>query len=370
MKAQNIIIKVGTSTLTKANGELNHARIKSIVSQIAQLTRSGFRVLLVSSGAVGAGMGAMGLDKKPADLASKQALAAVGQVALMGLYERLFWAYDIKIAQLLLTKDDFANRARFLSAREVCTRLLEAGVIPIVNENDPVVHDELKVGDNDTLSALVAGLVDASALIILSDIDGLYDKNPIKFKDAKLIPEIDAITEQVRAMAGGAGSELGTGGMATKINAAAMATSYGVDLIIVNGASENILIKAANGERVGSRFRANKKRINLKKYWLSYAGAPKGSLEIDAGAQQALVRGGSLLAVGVRGVSGEFKRGDLVKITKSGEVLGSGLVAYDSDECAIIAGAKGSEIEGLLGYKFDDFIIHANNLSLSKKEEA
>lgn len=368
MKYQNIIIKVGTSTLTTASGELNQTRIKSIVAQIAELTRSGFRVLLVSSGAVGAGMGVMGLSKKPTELASKQALAAVGQVALMGLYERLFWAYDIKIAQLLLTRDDFANRARFLSAREVCARLLESNVLPIINENDPVVYDELKVGDNDTLSALVAGLIDASMVIILSDIDGLYDKNPNKFKDAKLISEVENITQNIRDMAGGAGTNLGTGGMTTKINAAAMATSYGADLIIANGASEKILIQIANGARVGTKFKASKKRINLKKYWLAYGGSAKGSLEIDDGALKALLRGGSLLGVGVISVSGEFKRGDLVNITKENEILGSGLVAYDSDECAKIAGAKGSEIEGLLGYKFDDFIIHANNLILSKKE--
>ena len=249
--AKRIVVKIGTSTLTNADGSLNERLIKSLVAQICKLKDAGFCVALVSSGAVGAGMGLLGIAQRPKILSRKQALAAVGQVALMHLYERLFWAHDRIIAQLLLSRGDFSDRARYLSVRNVCAELLSRGIVPIINENDPVVADELKVGDNDTLSALVAGLIDADLLVILSDIDGLYDKNPSEHADAKLLSFIEKIDERVVKMAGGEGSKFGTGGMATKIAAAQMANQIGTSLIIANGRTDGILLKIAAGEGFG-----------------------------------------------------------------------------------------------------------------------
>lgn len=362
-----VIIKVGTSTLTYPNGALNESKIKSLVAQVAYLHSVGHRVVMVSSGAVGAGMGVMGLSNRPGDLSAKQALAAIGQVALMHLYERLFWAYDLKIAQLLLTREDFANRSRFLSARSVCAALLESGVVPIINENDPVVADELKVGDNDTLSALVAALVDASLVIILSDIDGLYDKNPNEFEDAKLIPVVKTINDEIRAMAGGSGSKFGTGGMLTKINAALMSTSYGTELVIANGSRDNVLKDILDGKNVGTRFLAQQKRLNLKKYWLAYGVSSLGKIIIDKGALSALKQGKSLLGVGVLDVKGRFERGDVVDIFCETELVASGMSSYGSGEILQIRGLPSNQIQNILGYKFDDYIIHANNLSLVEK---
>ena len=363
--AKRIVVKIGTSTLTNADGSINERLIKSLVAQICKLKDAGFCVALVSSGAVGAGMGLLGIAQRPKILSRKQALAAVGQVALMHLYERLFWAHDRIIAQLLLSRGDFSDRARYLSVRNVCAELLSRSIVPIINENDPVVADELKVGDNDTLSALVAGLIDADLLVILSDIDGLYDKNPSEHADAKLLSFIEKIDEHVVKMAGGEGSKFGTGGMATKIAAAQMANQIGTSLIIANGRTDGILLKIAAGDEVGTLFSAGAARLSSRKYWLAYGAISKGTVIIDAGAAEAIKSGKSLLAVGITEVRGEFERGEIVSVCATdGRLLAHGISNYSSCELTRIAGAKSDEIEQALGYKSDDDAIHADNIAL------
>ncbi|QCD53414.1 glutamate 5-kinase [Campylobacter sp. RM16192] len=362
---KRVVIKVGTSTLTKSSGKLNEEKIKRIVASIASLADEGFEVALVTSGAVGAGMGELNINERPKTLNEKQALASVGQVALIHLYQILFWAHGKTIAQLLLTRGDFSDRNRYLNARNVCGTLLSKNIIPIINENDPVVSDELKVGDNDTLSALVSGLIDADLLIILSDIDGLYDKNPNVHKDAKFIKLVEDINEDIKSMAQGEGSKFGTGGMKTKIIAAQMATKIGTNLIIVNGENPENIIRAVKGEEIGTLFLRQDKKISSRKYWLGYGTSKKGTIIIDEGAAKALKNGKSLLSVGIKGISGEFERGQIVEILNSkDELIAKGISNYSSSEIMLIKGRKSEEIEEILGHKYDDDIVHIDNLLL------
>ncbi|MDA3047641.1 glutamate 5-kinase [Campylobacter sp. JMF_08 NE1] len=362
---KKIIVKVGTSTLTNSDGSLNETFIKSLVAQICELKAQGYQVVLVSSGAVGAGMGILKIEQKPKELSAKQALAAVGQVALMHLYERLFWAHDEIIAQLLLTRIDFSDRARYLSARNVATALLSQGIIPIINENDPVSGDELKIGDNDTMSALVTGLIDADLLVLLSDIDGLYDKNPSTNPDAKLIKIVNFIDENTLKMAGDVGSKFGTGGMATKLSAAKMATKIGANMIIANGKESKILAKIIAGEEVGTIFCKEEKSISAKKYWLAYGANVRGAISLDEGACKAIKNGKSVLGVGIVGVSGEFERGDVIEILGAdSQRIARGIANYCASEISLIMGKKSSEYEKILPSVSDDYIVHANNIVL------
>ena len=364
---KRIVVKIGTSTLANADGSLNEDKIKQIVANLSELNENA-EVVFVTSGAVGAGMGQMKLAHKPKSIVEKQALAAIGQVSLIHLYQILFWAHGKTIAQLLLTKDDFSDRRRYLNMRSVLRSLLAKKIIPVINENDPVVGEGIKgvkVGDNDTLSALVAGLIEADLLVILTDIDGLYDKNPSVFADAKFINLVENLDDSVRAAAGAEGSKFGTGGMRTKITAAQMATKNGTHLIITNGADPRNIVRAARGCEVGTLFLAGKNRINSRKYWLAYSAADKGSVAIDAGAAKALKDGKSLLAVGIREVEGEFERGETLAIKDAnGRALARGITNYSSAELALIKGRKSEEIEAVLGYKYEDEALHIDNIAL------
>ena len=364
---KRIVVKVGTSTLANADGSLNEDKIKQIVANLSELNENA-EVVFVTSGAVGAGMGQMKLAHKPKSIVEKQALAAIGQVSLIHLYQILFWAHGKTIAQLLLTKDDFSDRRRYLNMRSVLRSLLAKKIIPVINENDPVVGEGIKgvkVGDNDTLSALVSGLIEADLLVILTDIDGLYDKNPSVFADAKFINLVENLDDSIRAAAGAEGSKFGTGGMRTKITAAEMATKNGTHLIIANGADPRNIVRAAQGYEVGTLFLAGKYRINSRKYWLAYSAADKGSVAIDAGAAKALKEGKSLLAVGIREVVGEFERGETLAIKDaSGQALARGITNYSSAELALIKGRKSEEIEAVLGYKYEDEALHIDNIAL------
>ena len=364
---KRIVVKIGTSTLANADGSLNENKIKQIVANLSELNENA-EVVFVTSGAVGAGMGQMKLAHKPKSIVEKQALAAIGQVSLIHLYQILFWAHGKTIAQLLLTKDDFSDRRRYLNMRSVLRSLLAKKIIPVINENDPVVGEGIrgvKVGDNDTLSALVAGLIEADLLVILTDIDGLYDKNPSVFTDAKFINLVENLDDSIRAAAGAEGSKFGTGGMRTKITAAEMATKNGTHLIIANGADPRNIVRAAQGCEVGTLFLACKNRINSRKYWLAYSAADKGSVAIDAGAAKALKEGKSLLAVGIREVVGEFERGETLAVKDaSGRVLARGITNYSSAELALIKGRKSEEIEAALGYKYEDEALHIDNIAL------
>ena len=364
---KRIVVKVGTSTLANADGSLNEDKIKQIVANLSELNENA-EVVFVTSGAVGAGMGQMKLAHKPKSIVEKQALAAIGQVSLIHLYQILFWAHGKTIAQLLLTKDDFSDRRRYLNMRSVLRSLLAKKIIPVINENDPVVGEGIKgvkVGDNDTLSALVAGLIEADLLVILTDIDGLYDKNPSVFADAKFINLVENLNNSIRAAAGAEGSKFGTGGMRTKITAAEMATKNSTHLIIANGADPRNIVRAAQGCEVGTLFLAGKNRINSRKYWLAYSAADNGSVAIDAGAAKALKEGKSLLAVGIREVAGEFERGETLAIKDaSGQTLARGITNYSSAELALIKGRKSEEIEAALGYKYEDEALHIDNIAL------
>ena len=364
---KRIVVKVGTSTLANADGSLNEDKIKQIVANLSELNENA-EVVFVTSGAVGAGMGQMKLAHKPKSIVEKQALAAIGQVSLIHLYQILFWAHGKTIAQLLLTKDDFSDRRRYINMRSVLRSLLAKKIIPVINENDPVVGEGIKgvkVGDNDTLSALVAGLIEADLLVILTDIDGLYDKNPSVFADAKFINLVENLDDSIRAAAGAEGSKFGTGGMRTKITAAQMATKNGTHLIIANGADPRNIVRAAQGCEVGTLFLASKNRINSRKYWLAYSAADNGSVVIDAGAAKALKDGKSLLAVGIREVVGEFERGETLAIKDaSGRMLARGITNYSSAELALIKGRKSEEIEAVLGYKYEDEALHIDNIAL------
>lgn len=359
-----VVVKVGTSTLTHASGLLNLARIESLVRQLADLHNQNLEVILVTSGAVGAGMGKLGLKVKPKTIPEKQAAAAVGQGILLHMYEKIFSEYGKTIAQILLTKDDFSNRNRFLNARNTFFALLEQGVIPIINENDAVVVDEIKVGDNDTLSALVASLVEADLLILLSDIDGLYDDNPNTNPNAKLIRFVKSITSDIEKMASGAGTKLGTGGMATKISAGKIATASGTAMVIANGAKPSVLQDIIDCKEIGTLFKPKEHPLQAKKHWIAYSTDISGRVLVDEGAEKALIEEQcSLLSSGIFKVEGCFSEGSVVSIyNSSGKEIGRGVINYSSSEIELILGKRSSDIEKILGYKHFDEAIHRNNM--------
>ena len=366
---QRIVVKVGTSTLTNENGHLDIEKIRKIVLELSNLQDKGYDVILVSSGAVGAGMGLLNINEKPKTLAEKQMLSAVGQVSLMQIYQTLFKEHNKIVGQLLLTKEEFSNRKRYLNMRNVCNAFLKRKIIPIINENDAIVSNALKikVGDNDTMSALVSGLIDADLLIILSDIDGLYNKNPRKYEDANLIHIVGDINEDIKKMAGAEGSKFGTGGMVTKIIAAEMVTKIGTSLVIASGDEPKNITRIVEKENIGTLFVKKNKKISLKKYWLAYGPSKEGALTIDNGAKTALKNGKSLLSVGIKSVEGTFDKGAIVEIEDlKGKVIATGISNYSSEEINLIKGEQSENIEEILGYKYDDAVIHIDNVAMKK----
>ena len=366
---QRIVVKVGTSTLTNENGHLDIEKIRKIVLELSNLQDKGYDVILVSSGAVGAGMGLLNINEKPKTLAEKQMLSAVGQVSLMQIYQTLFKEHNKIVGQLLLTKEEFSNRKRYLNMRNVCNAFLKRKIIPIINENDAIVSNALKikVGDNDTMSALVSGLIDVDLLIILSDIDGLYNKNPRKYEDANLIHIVGDINEDIKKMAGAEGSKFGTGGMVTKIIAAEMVTKIGTSLVIASGDEPKNITRIVEKENIGTLFVKKNKKISLRKYWLAYGPSKEGALTIDNGAKTALKNGKSLLSVGIKSVEGTFDKGAIVEIEDlKGKVIATGISNYSSEEINLIKGEQSENIEEILGYKYDDAVIHIDNVAMKK----
>lgn len=366
--AKRVVVKVGTSTLAYANGRLNLGQIEKIVRQIADLTNEGREMILVTSGAVSAGFAAVGLEERPRTIPEKQACAAVGQVILMDIYRKFFGEYGYPVGQVLLTREDSVKRDRYTNSRHTLSTLLNMSVIPIINENDAVVIDELKIGDNDTLAAVVATIIDADLLIILSDIDGMYDKNPQSHPDAVLMPLVSAITPEIEAAGGGAGTAGGTGGMATKISAAKVATSSGIPMIIAQGSAERVLNRILEGEEkdTGTLFAARESKLHVRKKFIAFGARAKGVIVIDDGCERALVsKGSSLLPAGVVSIEGEFVAGDTVKVlTSKGQEIARGLVNYNSEESNRIKGIPTQEIEKTLGYKSYDELIHRDHLVL------
>ena len=366
IKAKRCVIKIGSALLTNDGTGLNMTGIATWVEQIATLRKKGVEVVLVSSGAVAEGMCRLGLTKRPDSLHELQAAAAVGQMGLIQSYETAFSKYDLHTAQVLLTHDDLSNRQRYLNARNTVRTLLGLGVIPVINENDTVVTDEIRFGDNDTLAALVANLIEADYLLILTDQNGLFDRNPREHKDAKLISEASANDDSLMGMAEGGSGTYGRGGMATKVSAAKLASRSGVSTLIAAGNEKNVIQRLFSGEKLGTLLYAEQTPVAARKQWLAGHLQIRGKLILDDGAVKKLRNSGSsLLAVGVSDVQGEFSRGEMVSCTSlSGEEVARGLVNYSSVEVVKIKGQASEKIELILGYVDDSELIHRDNLVL------
>lgn len=364
-KAKRIVIKVGTSTITYANGKRNFSQIDRLAREISDLQNQGKEMILVTSGAVAVGVDRMGLPGKPKTIPGKQAAAAVGQGVLMHTYEKFFADYGQIVAQVLITKTEAIDRHRYTNTRNTFMELMRQRVIPIVNENDVVALDELKIGDNDNMSALVAGIVDADLVIILSDVDGLYTANPQTHSDAVIVPEVTEITPEIEASAGGVGSSCGTGGMATKIQAAKAATSSGIHLVIASGTEKNAITRVLQGEELGTLFVSRENRLQFRKRWLAFGAKIAGSIVVDDGCAKAIRKAGgcSILPAGVFAVQGEFLPGSTVSvIDKDAHELARGLVHYSSAELEQIKGCNSGEIANILGHKNFDEVIHRDDL--------
>lgn len=364
-KAKRIVIKVGTSTITYANGKRNFSQIDRLAREISDLQNQGKEMILVTSGAVAVGVDRMGLPGKPKTIPGKQAAAAVGQGVLMHTYEKFFADYGQIVAQVLITKTEAIDRHRYTNTRNTFMELMRQRVIPIVNENDVVALDELKIGDNDNMSALVAGIVDADLVIILSDVDGLYTANPQTHPDAVIVPEVAEITPEIEASAGGVGSARGTGGMATKIQAAKAATSSGIHMVIASGTEKNAITRVLQGEELGTLFVSRENRLQFRKRWLAFGAKIAGSIVVDDGCAKAIRKAGgcSILPAGVFAVQGEFLPGSTVSvIDKDAHELARGLVHYSSAELEQIKGCNSGEIANILGHKNFDEVIHRDDL--------
>lgn len=363
--SKTIVVKLGTSVLTGGTKKLNKARMLEIVRQCATLTRQGHRIVLVTSGAIAAGREFLDYPELPAGIAYKQLLASVGQSKLIQYWEQLFSIYSLFVGQMLLTRADLEDRERFLNASDMLRALLEYGIIPVINENDAIAVAEIKVGDNDQLSALVAALARADELILLSDIDGLYTANPNTDPSARLIPHVENITGEIRAMAGDAISGLGTGGMSTKIQAATYACSVGIDVVIASGDTDDVLLRIIGGEEIGTRFHASERSLMGRKKWIF--GAPVvGTLVVDKGAEKALcTNGGSLLPIGIVSVQGHFSRGEVVSVqTLEGVDLAHGVARYNSEDLSLIMRHRSQDIQSILGYEHGSVAIHRDDLFL------
>jgi glutamate 5-kinase len=365
-QASRIIVKVGSSLVTNEGQGLDHSAIARWASQIAALRQLGKEVVLVSSGAIAEGMLRLGFTARPTDIHELQACAAVGQMGLAQIYETSFRAHGIGTAQVLLTHADLADRERYLNARSTLRTLLGFGVVPIINENDTVVTDEIKFGDNDTLGALVANLIEADALVILTDQRGLFSSDPRKDPGARLIEEARAGDVALEQMAGGAGSSIGRGGMLTKVLAAKRAARSGADTIIAWGREPDVLTRLAGGEAIGTQLTAATARLTARRQWMVDHLHTRGEVVIDAGAVQKLTREGkSLLPIGVLAVNGEFGRGQVITcISEAGVPVARGLTNYTSSEVRRIKRHSSAEIERILGYVEGPELVHRDNMVL------
>lgn len=363
---KRIVVKLGTSVLTAGSRQLNQARMVEITRQCAELYHQGHEIVVCTSGAVAAGRAHLGFPALPPTIRSKQLLAAVGQIQLMRMWEQFFAIYNVRVGQILITRSDVENRQRFLNARDTFSVLLENRIVPVVNENDAVATEEIRVGDNDNLSALVATLVNADLLLLLTDQEGLFTADPRKDPAAQLIPEVRRIDEDLFALAGGSVTGLGTGGMVTKLQAANTARHAGADVVIAAGGEPNVLLRLAAGEPIGTRFPATESRRESRKAWILAGPKPAGMLLLDKGAVDAIVKKGrSLLPAGITGVEGDFMRGDTILVADAKRhELARGLVAYSSQDLRQLLGCKSGEIESRLGYTYGDEAVHRNNLVL------
>jgi len=356
---KRIVIKVGTKVIASKERALDKDRIKDIVGQIASVKSKGAEVILVTSGAIGAGMGLLGLKKRPTLLSELQATAAIGQSELMRLYSEYFKQAGYLVGQILLTQEDFNSRDRYLNIKHTINKLLEHDVVPIINENDTVATDEIKCGDNDRISSLVSDVCEADRLVILTDVDGLLDE------DGKVIALVTDITSGILKLIGRKSAcDLGTGGMATKLECARTVVEAGIECVMANGKKKDIILKIVNGENVGTTFTSKKARFIAKKRWIAYSSKAKGRVIVDDGAKAALLKKDrSLLASGIIDTEGSFASGDVISIVdKDGKELARGLVNYSSSEVSKIKSLKSEKFKHVLGYKGHDEVIHKDNL--------
>ncbi len=359
-----IVVKVGTRLLTHATGKLNLGYMEKVARELADLCNQGHEVILVSSGSIGAGRGRLNITRNPISIPEKQAIAAVGQGLLVQIYEKLFAEYGLIVGQILLTRTDLMSRRRYINASNTVLTLLKLGVVPIINENDSVSVEELKFGDNDRLSALVASLSDADLLVILTDIDGLYSSNPRKYSDARFIPYVEKIDESIKAGAEESHDDLATGGMITKLQAAEIATHSGVGMYITNGFDPGVISRLVNGEHIGTYFKPQQHYLSKRKRWIAYGQVARGSVTIDSGACNALcLENKSLLPVGVIAVEGAFVEGDLITVKDSdGNERGRGLTNFSSEELIWIQQRSSPDIASLIDRPVAEEVIHRDNM--------
>ena len=363
---KRIVVKIGSSTLTAGTGKLSRAQVLNLVGQIARLKQDGYQVVLVSSGAMATGLEMLEFPELPKFIPVKQMLAAVGQPRLMNVYSDLFGIFDLKVAQVLLTRLDLTDRVRYLNARNTLEALLAQNLIPIINENDTVATEEIRVGDNDNLSALVSNLIEADLLIMLTDKQGLFTADPDRDHDAVLIPEVneEPIPESLWKAAGKSSNDTGTGGMFTKIQAADLARRSGTRVVISKGSIPEVILRVVNGEQLGTRFKALVSNLESRKRFILAGPKSNGRITVDAGAEDILRKGkSSLLPVGVVKTEGEFKRGETVTIlNEQGQEFAFGLVNYDNKSIECIQGHHSGEFENLLGFSYGNELIHHDNL--------
>ncbi len=364
--SQTLVVKLGTSVLTGGSLRLNRAHIVELVRQCAQQHAAGHRIVIVTSGAIAAGREHLGYPELPATIASKQLLAAVGQSRLIQLWEQLFSIYGIHIGQMLLTRADLEDRERFLNARDTMTALLDNRIVPVINENDAVATAEIKVGDNDNLSALAAILAGADKLLLLTDQQGLYTADPRNNPQAELIREVHGVDDALRAIAGDSVSGLGTGGMGTKLQAADVACRAGIDVIIAAGSKPGVVADVIEGNPVGTRFHALETPLENRKRWI-FGAPPAGEITVDDGAVEAMMaRGSSLLPKGIRDVKGDFSRGEVIRIRNlAGRDLAHGVSRYNSDAMRMIGGHHSQQISEILGYEYGPVAVHRDDMIVS-----
>lgn len=374
--AQRIVVKIGSSLLADVGTTSNNAagvqmsRIQRFADEIAALHSAGKEVIVVTSGAVALGRVHLEWVGRKLDVHEKQAAAAIGQPALVHAYQQAFARHGIGVAQMLLTADDLRNRRRYLNASNTGETLLSAGVVPIVNENDTVVVQEIKFGDNDNLGALVSLLLDADLLVIMTDVDALYDANPVTTPDARRIEMVETITPDIMAMAGEGSSHFGTGGMASKLKAARIATRGGVATAVISGDKEGMLASLLEGKNIGTLFACGDDRQRRRQHWIAEVLHPAGRLNVDAGAAKALLaHGASLLPVGVRSIEGSFDKGECVEIVADKTVIARGLCNYNSEEMGRLLGVTSEDIERVLGYRDFSSVVHRDNLVLLNDKE-
>ena len=361
---RRIVVKVGSSILASVEKGLNYEAFSHLTKEISDLKRQGYEIVLVSSGAIAAGMEKLGYKTRPQAITQKQATAAVGQTRLMNIYENYFSRYQQMVAQVLLTHDDLSHRRRFLNARNTLLTLLELGIIPIINENDTVVVDEIKFGDNDNLSALITNLVGADLLIILTDIEGLCDSDPRVNPNARCIPLVEDIDASMEGIVGETKSEMSVGGMISKIQAAKKASRFGIPTVVARGTKDGILHQILKGKEIGTLILSKGEALSSRKHWIAFNPKPKGDVIVDDGAKKAIIqKGKSLLPSGVVKIRGIFDRGDLVScLGPRGKEFARGLVNYSATELEKIKGHRSDQIESTLGYKYSDEVIHRDDL--------